>query len=94
MKSFRFDTKQTFDDARRIMRDINNPSNSDFVARLKWLEGSQAGQSVSYRWDPMAERFGHQIDKEPLDREIVYSLLSGIPVEVSLQEVKPILKRA
>lgn len=94
MKSYRFDTGQTFDEIRNTMREINNPSNSEFVARLTWLEGSQAQQSVSYRWDPMAERFGHQIDKEPLDREIVYSLLSGIPVEVSLKEIKPVLKRA
>ena len=87
MNAYRFETSLTFDQARAMMNEINAPAHKHLVAHLTWLEGNQAGQSISFRWDPMAERFGHQLDKEPLEREIVYSLLIGIPVEVALHEI-------
>ncbi|MBI3993869.1 MAG: hypothetical protein HY342_11385 [Candidatus Lambdaproteobacteria bacterium] len=86
MKSYRFDTDQTFAEARRMLREINDPRNNGKIATLVWLEGNQEKHSMTFRWDPLAERFGHQIDKEPIDREIVYSLLNDIAVEVTVRE--------
>ena len=62
----------------------NEPANRGQIARLTWQEGSTKGQSVLYLYDPMAERFGHKIDKESITVEIVSSLLNGIPVAIEL----------
>ena len=85
VKSYRFDSNQTFAEARRMLREINDPRNSGKIATLVWLEGNQAKQSMSFRWDPLAEHFGHQIDKEAIDREIVSALLCDIAVEVTVR---------
>jgi len=84
MKRFRFDPDQSFRDVRRLMGELNASEHKELLARLTWLEGSQAQQSITYLWDPLAERFGLQIEKENIDVEIVSSLMAGIPVEVEV----------
>jgi hypothetical protein len=74
----------TFDQVRQSLAKLNEPANRGQIARLTWQDGSTKGQSVLYLYDPMAERFGHKIDKESISVEIVSSLLNGIPVSVEL----------
>lgn len=82
---FRFDPQLTFAQARERLELLNDTAHQHHVAKLIWLEGTSSGQELTFLWDPMAERFGHQIDKEPIEVEIVSSLMNGIAVEVRLQ---------
>jgi hypothetical protein len=74
----------TFDQVRQFFAQLNEPANRGQIARLTWQEGTAKGQSMLYLYDPMAERFGHKIDKESITVEIVSNLLNGIPVSVEL----------
>ena len=93
MKSFQFDPSQTFVEVRHLMAALNHAEHVRHVARLTWLEGNQVNQTLTYRWDKLAERFGHEIDKEAINVEIVSSLLNNIPVRVDVEEEKPRRKR-
>lgn len=84
MTTVEFHTGLTFDQVRQAIATLNEASNRGQIARLTWQDGSTKGQSVLYLYDPMAERFGHKIDKESISVEIVSSLLNGIPVTVEL----------
>jgi hypothetical protein len=88
MKLYKFDADQSFRQVRQIMAELNNPENRHLVAKLIWDLGAGGREPLTYLWDPFAERFGHQIDKEPIDSEIVNSLINEIPVEVQLVPVK------
>ena len=89
MDTFRFDPTQTFADVRERLGELHDPARKHLIAKVVWLDGTSAGESLSYLWDPMAERFGHTIDKEPIDHVIVDSLINGISLEVRLVEKKP-----
>ena len=84
MKTFTFHPDLTFREARRLMNELSIPEHRGHIAKLTWLDGQAAGQSLTYLWDPMAERFGHNIDKEPIDHEIVDNLTNEISVEVQV----------
>ncbi len=84
MTTFDFHSGMTFDQVRQQMARLNEPANRDKIAKLTWQEGTAKGQSVQYLYDPMADRFGHRIDKESISVEIVSSLLNGIPIRVDL----------
>lgn len=84
MKTFSFHPDLTFRETRRLLNELSSPEHKGLVARLVWLEGKAAGESLTFLWDPMAERFGHNIDKEPIDHEIVDNLINEIAVEVQL----------
>ena len=84
MKTFQFTPDLTYRQAKNLLGELNHPGNKQYIAHLKWLEGEQAGEELTYLWDPYAERFGHQIDKAMIDHEVVESLSIGIPVEVRL----------
>ena len=84
MKTFTFRPDMTFREARSLMRELSSPEHRGHIARLVWLEGKAEGESLTYLWDPMAERFGHNIDKEPIDTEIVANLINEISVEVQV----------
>ena len=84
MKLFSFDPDQSFRQVRRLMGDLNGPEHKEHLAKLTWLEGNQAQQSVTFLWDSLAERFGLQIEKEPIDVEIISSLVNGIPLQVEV----------
>ena len=86
METFHFQPSQTFDEVRAQLERLNQPTWRHLVAHLTWLEGSAQGQSMPYLWDPMADRFGHRIDKESISVQIVSSLLNGIPVDVTLAQ--------
>lgn len=88
MNSYKFDAGQTFREAQKMLHEINGLENRDYIAKLTWLEGNQAQQTLTFLWDPLAERFGHQIDKKPIDKEIVFALLNDIAVEVELHSSK------
>lgn len=87
-KTFSFAPSLSFAEARDRLRVLHDPAHKDLVAKLFWLEGSSAGNSLTYLWDPMAERFGHTIDKEPIDHAVVENLINGLAVEVRLVEGK------
>jgi hypothetical protein len=89
MKTFTFTPDLTFREARRMMGELSSPEHRGQIARLTWLEGKAEGESLTYLWDPMAERFGHNIDKEPIDTEIVANLVNEISVEVEVHMPKP-----
>lgn len=84
MTTFEFHSGMTFDQVRQLLARLNEPANRDQIAKLIWQDGTAKGQSVHYLYDPMADRFGHRIDKESISVEIVSSLLNGIPVFVEL----------
>ncbi|MDH4248237.1 MAG: hypothetical protein OEW39_10510 [Deltaproteobacteria bacterium] len=86
MKTFKFHPDLTFRNTRTLLAELNAPAHKKFIAHLKWIEGEQAGQELVYLWDPYAERFGHQIDKDMIDHEVVESLSNEISVEVRLSE--------
>ena len=88
VKTFSFDPSLSFAETRERLSALHDPAHKDLVAKLFWLEGSSAGNSLTYMWDPMAERFGHTIDKEPIDHEVVNNLINGLAVEVRLVEGK------
>lgn len=87
IKSFTFDPSLSFDTARQRLTELHDPAHSGHIAKVTWLDGLSAGESLTYLWDPMAERFGHNIDKEPIDHVIVDNLINGISLEV--QVLKP-----
>ena len=84
MTTIEFHSGLTFDQVRQHLARLNETANLNQIARLTWQDGTAKGQSVLYLYDPMAERFGHKIDKESISVEIVSSLLNGIPVAVEL----------
>jgi hypothetical protein len=84
MTKYEFHGGMTFDQVRAQMAKLNDPANRGQICRLSWLEGTAKGASVTYLYDPMADRFGHRIDKESISVEITSSLLNGIPITVEL----------
>jgi hypothetical protein len=84
MNSFTFSPDMTFREARSLLRELSSPEHKGQIAHLTWLDGKAEGESLTYLWDPMAERFGHQIDKEPIDSEIVANLINEISVRVDV----------
>jgi len=84
MKTFTFHPDMTFREARRLMQELSSPEHKGHIAKLVWLEGKAQGEALTFLWDPMAERFGHQIDKEPIDTEIVDNLINEISVRVDV----------
>jgi hypothetical protein len=88
MKTISFHPRQSFDEVRGLIVQLNRPEHRNQLAHLTWLEGSAKNQTVVYLYDPMAERFGHTIDKESIGVEIVSSLMSGIPVDVTVAPKK------
>ncbi len=84
MKTYRFHPDQTFREVHRLLQELSAKEHAGLVAKVTWLEGKAAGESLTYLWDPHAERFGHQIDKEPIDTEIVANLSNEIALEVTL----------
>lgn len=93
MKNFRFDPGQTFREVRGMLNELSSLQHKDQIAKLIWLEGSSAGEYLTYLWDPLAERFGHNIDKEPIDSEIVANLINDIAVEVKVVKPKPVARK-
>ncbi len=85
MKTLSFHPRQSFDEVRGQMAQLNLPEHRNDVAHLTWLDGTAKDQTVIYLYDPMAERFGHSVDKESIGVEIVSSLMSGIPVNVTVK---------
>ena len=88
MKTISFHPRQSFDEVRGLMAQLNGPQYRNFVAHLTWLDGTAKDQSVVYLYDALAERFGHTIDKESIGVEIVSSLMNGIPVTVTVAPKK------
>jgi hypothetical protein len=88
MKTFSFHPDLTFREAHQLMRQLSAPEHKGHIAKLVWLEGKAEGESLTYLWDPMAERFGHNIDKEPIDHEIVANLINEIALEVRVSVPK------
>jgi len=84
MKTYSFTPDLTFREARRLMAELSSLENRGHIAKLIWMEGKAAGESLTFLWDPMAERFGHNIDKEPIDHEIVENLINEIAVDVQV----------
>jgi hypothetical protein len=93
MKTFQFDPSQTFVEVRQLMAILNRAEHVRHVAKLTWLDGNQVDQMLTFRYDKLAERFCHEIDKEGINVEIVSSLLNNIPVRVDVEEEKPRRKR-
>jgi hypothetical protein len=94
MMSIRFDPGMSFREVRRLLGELSDPANKDHVAHLTWLEGEAEGQYLTYLWDPLAERFGHNIDKEPIDTQIVSNLITDIAMEVRLVKPQRLERRA
>lgn len=87
MKTYEFTLSQTIQDVRQALAQVNDPANKHLIAKVLWRTGPQADNDpLTYLWDPYAERFGHQLDKEMIDSQVVDSLMNGIPVEVQLVE--------
>jgi len=84
MTTYRFDPDMTFREVSRLLGELNDPAHRDSIAKLTWLEGSAKDETLTYLYDPLAERFGHRIDKDPLSGEVVSNLINGISVEVAL----------
>ncbi len=93
MKNFRFHPGLTFREVRGMLTELSRPEHKDHIAKLIWLEGSSAGEALTYLWDPLAERFGHNIDKEPIDSEIVANLINDIAVEVKVVKPNPVARK-
>ena len=79
-----FAPRDTFESVRERMEGINAPENRLQLARLSWLEGNAKGESITFLYDEMADRFGHTIDKSALHHEVLTSLYNGVPVDVEL----------
>ena len=90
MTTYNFTPSMSFTQARAQMDALNQAAHKHLVAKLVWQEGNQAGQEEEYLWDGLAERFGHQIEKESIDVEIISSLVNGIPLQVHLVEIHPL----
>ena len=88
MKSFPFHPDLTFRETRNLLREVNDPAHKGHIAKVIWKEGKAAGESQTFLWDPLAERFGHNIDKEPIDHEIVDNLINEIALEVQIVQPK------
>jgi len=84
MIAYEFHSGMTFDQVREQLTRLNDPAYRNQIARLAWQDGTAKGSSIQYLYDPMADRFGHRIDKESISVEIVSSLLNGIPVSVEI----------
>ena len=84
METFRFDPEMPISEVRRRVEEINRPERREMVAKLTWLDGTAKDQSLHFLYDPMAERFGHSIDKSSLHTEILNSLYNGIALEITL----------
>ena len=84
METFGFDPDLPISEVRRRVEDINRPEHREMVAKLTWLDGTAKDQSLHFLYDPMADRFGHSIDKSSLHTEILNSLYNGIPVKITL----------
>lgn len=88
MKTISFNPRQSFDEVRKLIVDLNRTENKHQVAHLTWRDGTAKDQTVVYLYDALAERFGHTVDKESIGVEIVSSLMNGIPVDVSISPKK------
>jgi len=88
MKTFRFDPGMSFREARDLLRVVSGPEHAGQIAKMIWLEGEDEGKNLTYLWDALAERFGHNIDKEPIDRAVVENLINDIAVEIRVQPPK------
>jgi len=84
MKTYEFRPEQTFREVRRLLAELSSAEHKGHIAKLVWREGKAEGKSLTYLWDPMAERFGHNIDKEPIDSEIVANLINEIAIDVQV----------
>ena len=84
MTTYHFDPSDSFGTVRQRVDEINAPANRVNLARVSWLEGTAKGESITFLYDEMAERFGHTIDKSALHHEILTSLYNGIPLDVEL----------
>jgi len=84
MKTFSFHPDMTFREARELLRQLRAPEHKGYIAKLIWLEGKAEGEALTYLWDPMAERFGHNIDKEAIDSEVFANLTNEIAIEVQV----------
>jgi hypothetical protein len=84
LSTYRFDPGQSFTAVRNTIEEINRPSNKDLVAKLTWKDGTAKDQEISYYYDRMADRFGHEVDKSSIHQEVLTSLYIGIPVEIQL----------
>jgi hypothetical protein len=84
MTTFSFHPRQSFEEVRRRIGELNGAGNKSLVAHLTWRDGTAKDQTVVYLYDPLAERFGHIVDKESIGVEIVSSLMNGIPLDVKL----------
>jgi hypothetical protein len=84
MKTISFHPRQSFDEVRGLLEQLNRQEHRNEVARLTWRDGNAKDQTVVYLYDTMADRFGHTVDKESIGVEIVASLMSGIPVDVTV----------
>ena len=84
MSTFHFHAGLTFREVNALLRQVNAPGNRALIATLTWLDGVHANQSLTFLWDPYAERFGHQIDKSALDDEVFTCLSSDLPIRVTL----------
>ena len=84
MKTYSFTPDLTFREARRLMAELSGPEHKGHIAKLVWLDGKAEGESLTYLWDPMAERFGHTIDKEAIDSEVFANLTNEIAIEVQV----------
>ncbi len=88
LKTFSFDPSLSFTEVRERLGTLHDPAHKHLIAKVVWMDGTSAGESVTYLWDPLAERFGHIIDKEPVDHAVVENLINGIAMEVRLVEGK------
>jgi hypothetical protein len=84
MMTYEFHSGMTFDQVRAQLARLNDPANRGMIGKLTWQEGTAKGQSLTYLYDPMADRFGHRIDKESISVEVVSSLMNAIPLLVEL----------
>jgi methionine aminopeptidase len=84
LSKYRFDPGQSFTEVRNAIEEINRPENKGMVAKLTWKDGNAKDQEVSYYYDRMADRFGHEVDKSSIHQEVLTSLYIGIPIEIQL----------
>jgi hypothetical protein len=84
MRTIKFHPGQSFDEVRMLLATLNLPEFRNHVAKLTWRDGTAKDETVTYFYDPFAERFGHQVDKEPIGLEIINSLIVGIAVDVTI----------
>jgi hypothetical protein len=89
VSTYRFDPGQSFTEVRTVIEEINRPANKGMVAKLTWKDGNAKDQEVSYYYDQMADRFGHEVDKSSIHSEVLTSLYVGIPIEIQLVAKAP-----